>query len=148
MMYEVNLHIETDAKAPKVKKGHYVCVLEYITATGKSCTLNVMGSERDTSRQRLELVALLAAVRRMTKPSKIRVFTQYSGLLAPVKNGWLKQWQENGFQTVKGEPVKNADLWKELSELLEKHMIHEEHQEHEYRQWMLSELAKMKEAEG
>ncbi len=141
-MYDINLYIETTNKGPHVKDGHYIYVLEYVTSSGKTCTLSGRGHVEKASGKRMELTAILTAIQRINKPCEIRVFTKCEGILAPVRNGWLNTWKNNGFLTAKKEPVKNADLWQQLGELLERHLIHEEQSEHEYKQWMLAELKK------
>jgi len=36
---------------------------------------------------------------------------------------WLKGWQRNGWMTASRQPVKNADLWRELIAAAEPHRI-------------------------
>ncbi|MCA9915134.1 MAG: ribonuclease HI, partial [Anaerolineae bacterium] len=43
-----------------------------------------------------------------------------------VRNGitqWIHNWKRNGWKTSKKEPVKNADLWRELDALVTKHQV-------------------------
>lgn len=41
-------------------------------------------------------------------------------VLDPMEKGWLKKWEENGWERPDGSPYKNVDLWKEFSALLAK----------------------------
>lgn len=144
-MFDVNLYIATSNRGIQAKDGHYIYILEYMTSKEVPCTLSGRGYIEKASQKRMILTAILEAVRRINKACDIRVFTECEGILAPLKNGWLETWKENGFLTAKKEPVKDADLWEQLSILLEKHLIHEENAEHTYRNWMESELRKEQE---
>lgn len=143
MMYEINLYVATSIKGPRVRDGNYIYVMEYITKDGKTCTVSGTGHEENASRHRLELLAMLAALKRLRKTSAVRVITECRGILAPVKNGWLEKWKKNGWINGKQEPVHNADLWQQLTVLAEQHILSEEKQEHEYKNWMETELRKM-----
>ncbi len=65
-------------------------------------------------------MAAIEALRALQRPCIISLTTdsQY------VKKGiteWLPGWQAKGWKTANRKPVKNADLWKELSAEVEKH---------------------------
>jgi ribonuclease HI len=36
---------------------------------------------------------------------------------------WIHDWKKRGWKTADKQPVKNADLWRELDELAQKHEI-------------------------
>jgi ribonuclease HI len=36
---------------------------------------------------------------------------------------WVHNWKKNGWRTSAKQPVKNADLWRELDEIAAKHEI-------------------------
>ncbi len=81
------------------------------------------GSEKDTTNNRMELTAVLAAVKAAKKHCEIEIHTdsQY------VKNGmqtWIKNWKKNNWRTADRKPVKNQELWKELDEAAQNKKIH------------------------
>jgi ribonuclease HI len=79
------------------------------------------GFEPATTNNRMELSAVIAALRRVEglpglAPGGIAVHTdsQY------VKNGitqWIKAWKRNGWRTADKDPVKNRELWEVLDAL-------------------------------
>ncbi len=80
------------------------------------------GGEPETTNNRMELFAVIAALQALTRPAKIRITTdsQY------VKNGinqWIHNWKRNGWKTANKKPVKNMDLWRTLDELVTLHEI-------------------------
>ena len=76
----------------------------------------ISGSEKDTTNNRMELLAPINALKSMKPGVKIKIYTdsQY------VKNGiteWINTWLTNNWKTSKKENVKNKDLWIELYNL-------------------------------
>jgi ribonuclease HI len=79
-------------------------------------------SERDTTNNRMELVAAIKALEDLQTSSKIKIYTDS----IYVKNGiteWIYGWIKNSWYNSKKEPVKNSDLWQKLLQLTEKHDI-------------------------
>ena len=82
----------------------------------------IFGGEAETTNNRMELTAVIEALRMLKNPSKIRLFidSQY------VKNGinlWISNWNKTGWTTSNKKPVKNVDLWMMLDELVPRHEI-------------------------
>ena len=82
----------------------------------------LFGGESHTTNNRMELTAVIRALESLKRPSEVDLFTdsQY------VKNGiesWIHNWRRNGWKTSDKKDVKNADLWRELGELVARHDI-------------------------
>ena len=76
----------------------------------------ISGNEKNTTNNRMELLAPINALRGIKSGPKIKIYTdsQY------VKNGiteWINTWLSNDWKTSKKEDVKNKDLWIELYDL-------------------------------
>ena len=82
----------------------------------------ISGNNRDTTNNRMEMTAVIEALKKLRKPSKVVIHTdsQY------VKNGltsWLPRWKRNGWITSTKKPVKNAELWRSMEALCNKHSV-------------------------
>jgi ribonuclease HI len=80
------------------------------------------GGEAETTNNRMELAAAINALNALTRPCKIELYTDS----VYVRDGitkWLQNWQRNGWRTAAKKPVKNADLWQALSEVVKTHDI-------------------------
>ena len=82
----------------------------------------IYGGEMQTTNNRMELQAVIEALRVLKSPSKVCIYidSQY------VKNGinlWISNWKKTGWITSSKKPVKNVDLWKSLDELVAIHEI-------------------------
>jgi len=80
------------------------------------------GGESHTTNNRMELLAVIEALKALKRPVAVCVHTdsQY------VKNGitqWIHNWKRNGWRTSNKEPVKNADLWQRLDGLVAQHRV-------------------------
>ena len=40
-----------------------------------------------------------------------------------ITQGWLRNWQRNGWKTAAKKPVKNQDLWRRLDPLIKTHDV-------------------------
>ncbi len=88
--------------------GGWGAVLRYGTTEKE-----MSGGEKNTTNNRMEMMAAIQALESLKRPSKVRITTdsQY------VKNGitqWLPQWKKRGWRTADNKPVKNVDLWQRL----------------------------------
>ncbi|MGP1355308.1 ribonuclease HI [Roseicyclus sp.] len=80
------------------------------------------GGEAETTNNRMELLAAIAALEALERPSRITVVTDS----AYVKGGiteWLHGWKRNGWKTMARKPVKNEDLWRRLEEAAARHEV-------------------------
>lgn len=76
------------------------------------------GFEKDTTNNRMELKAAIESINAMPKDISLIIYTDS----AYVKNGittWVKGWKANNWISAAGKPVKNQDLWEDLSAAIE-----------------------------
>lgn len=74
------------------------------------------GAEAHTTNNRMELTAVIEALKAVKRPCPIRVTTDSNY----VKNGitqWIHQWKKQGWKTAQKKPVRNLELWQELDRL-------------------------------
>jgi ribonuclease HI len=80
------------------------------------------GGEAQTTNNRMELTAAIAALESLSRPAAITITTDS----AYVKNGvevWLAGWKRNNWRTADGKPVKNIDLWQRLDAAQARHRV-------------------------
>jgi len=80
------------------------------------------GGEVDTTNNRMELQAAIAALEALERPSAITIVTDS----VYVKDGvscWIFAWKKNGWKTAAKKPVKNVDLWQALDEAQARHDV-------------------------
>ena len=76
----------------------------------------ISGNEKNTTNNRMELMAPINALKNINSKDPIEIFTDSKY----VKNGiteWINTWVLNNRKTSKKENVKNKDLWLELHKL-------------------------------
>lgn len=79
------------------------------------------GGERNTTNNRMELTAVIEAVKRVMRLSLTDTFVIYSDsayVINSINNGWLDRWKTIGWKTTQGHDIKNRDLWEELDAAL------------------------------
>jgi len=83
---------------------------------------NISGSEKNTTNNRMELLAAIMSLKKIKTNSEVVIFTDSTY----VKNGiteWMKNWKKNGWKNSSKKPVKNKDLWEKLDKLCEVHSV-------------------------
>jgi ribonuclease HI len=93
--------------------GGYGAILQY----GKK-EKEISAGYRLTTNNRMELMAVIAALKVLTKEGlSITVFSDSQYVVKAVTEGWLKNWIATNFKGGK----KNKDLWLEYAALASKH---------------------------
>ena len=74
---------------------------------------------RKTTNNRMELLAVIEALKKLTKKElKITVFTDSRYVVDSVEKKWVFKWKKNGFKN-----KKNVDLWLDFLSLYKKNKI-------------------------
>ncbi|MDI9484723.1 MAG: ribonuclease HI [Bacillota bacterium] len=81
------------------------------------------GFSEATTNQRMELLAAIEALGSLKRPCKVKLYSDSAYLVNAFNQGWIENWQRNGWLNAKKEPVSNADLWRRLIALSETHDI-------------------------
>lgn len=94
-----------------------------VILSGDSLLSELSGYGGDSStNNRMELTGAVAALKSLQSPHRIVLYTDSQYL----KNGitdWITTWQKNNWQTAARNPVKNADLWKDLLVQVKRHSV-------------------------
>lgn len=81
------------------------------------------GGEENTTNNRMELTAVIAALEALKEPCNITLYTDSRYVMNGIEE-WIEQWKVNGWRTAnKKSAVKNIELWQRLDELRTKHEI-------------------------
>lgn len=156
-MKDVNIYIHTEYSGSfKSGTGKYHVMLEILEKDAKGNLIPytneqikgakpVMGIVKDTTRNRLDLLALREALSHMIKPSRITIYTASEYITNACSNGWAEAWESRGYRK-NGKPVKHADLWRSVMELSKEHAVTYVHAEKtSYTKVQAAALKKIKE---
>jgi ribonuclease HI len=103
----------------KTNTGGWGAILKH-----KDRVKEVYGGERNTTNQRMELIACIKALEMVkTKGRSIEVYTDSSYLFNAITRKWYLNWQRNGWRNYSRKPVENRDLWERLLSLLSLHKV-------------------------
>ncbi len=80
------------------------------------------GGEGTTTNNRMELMAAIAALEALRRPSIVTLFTDSRYVRDGISN-WIHGWRRNGWRTAAKKPVKNAELWQRLDQAQARHEI-------------------------
>lgn len=84
----------------------------------------LFGGEINTTNNRMEMLALLNALKAIKKNNqKVNVFSDSSYLMNCFRERWYDNWLKNNWKTSKKTDVENRDLWEELLLLIKIHDI-------------------------
>jgi ribonuclease HI len=97
--------------------GGWGAVLQYGTTEKE-----LFGGESATTNNRMELMAAIQALEALTRPTSVTLYTDSKYVHDGITK-WIKGWERNGWRTSAKQPVKNADLWRQLTEALNGHDI-------------------------
>ncbi|MDP2752155.1 MAG: ribonuclease HI [Rhodocyclaceae bacterium] len=76
----------------------------------------IYGGEPLTTNNRMELTAVIEALRALKYPATVRVYTDSQYVQKGISE-WIQGWKRRGWKTASKTAVKNEDLWRVLDEL-------------------------------
>ena len=82
----------------------------------------ISGSVKNTTNNKMELMAPIKALQEIKKQQLIEIYTDSQYVKLGITD-WIHKWIKNDWQTSKKEPVKNKELWIELYELTKSYEI-------------------------
>jgi ribonuclease HI len=94
---------------------------------GWAATLNrkdgytiISGYEKETTNNRMELRAIVEAIRRLVKEGYryIIINSDSAYVVNAINKNWICNWWHDGWKTKQGEDVANLDLWQQIFEMM------------------------------
>ncbi|MEK8033346.1 ribonuclease HI [Ideonella sp. DXS29W] len=82
----------------------------------------MFGGEKLTTNNRMEMTAVIESLGSLKRRCRVAIYTDSEY----VKNGittWIHNWKRRGWRTADNKPVKNAELWQKLDELVQQHQV-------------------------
>jgi ribonuclease HI len=80
------------------------------------------GGARDTTNNRMELMAVIEGLKSLNQACRVRVHTDSQYVQKGISE-WLPNWIRRGWKTASGGAVKNQDLWRALAEQAARHQV-------------------------
>jgi ribonuclease HI len=78
---------------------------------------DLCGGEAQTTNNRMELTAVIEALKALKKPSRLLIYMDSEYVRKGITE-WLPGWKARGWKTAAKQPVKNVDLWQALDALV------------------------------
>ncbi|GAB4087916.1 ribonuclease H family protein [Hydrogenophaga soli] len=75
------------------------------------------GGESATTNNRMELMAVIQALQALKRPCQVKLHLDSEYVRKGITE-WIHGWKAKGWVTAAKQPVKNADLWRELDALV------------------------------
>jgi len=82
----------------------------------------ISGGARDTTNNRMEMMAALEAIRAMKRSMPLHIYTDSTYVRDGITK-WIHAWKAKNWKTAAKKPVKNKDLWQALEEALAGHDV-------------------------
>ncbi len=82
----------------------------------------ISGYEIETTNNRMEMMAVIEALKQLKRPCKVRVTTD-SEYVVKGMTEWLPEWIKRNWVTAQKKPVLNKSLWEKLLKLSQQHKI-------------------------
>lgn len=120
-MQRVNIYTKATVKGPRKRDGFFAYILEYQTAAG-AATCGEFKHVEDITENRIELSALVEALKRLNRSCDLEIYTDSEHLSSGIEEGWLERWKAAGWTNAKGKEIANRDLWQKVDALLRGHL--------------------------
>lgn len=83
----------------------------------------ISGGERATTNNRMEIMAVLEGLRVLKERCRVTIYSDSRYVIDAFEKRWIQGWRRNGWTTKSKQPVKNRELWEQLSVAVEAHEV-------------------------
>ena len=80
------------------------------------------GGAADTTNNRMELMAVIAAMQVLQRPCHVTIYTDPVYVMKGMTE-WEPEWKKRNWRTAGRQAVKNVDLWQLLEQVLDAHTV-------------------------
>lgn len=116
---KIQVEIYTDGSFdPKTKRGGWANLV-----SGDKEPFMMFDSVEDTTINRMELLSVIEGLNELSAPCEVKLTSDSRYVVDMIKQEWISKWERDGWKLSSGQPVKNLDLVKRLSEQLKKHDV-------------------------
>ena len=98
--------------------GGWGAILEY-----KGVEKELSGGEANTTNNRMELTAVIAALSLLKEPCAVDLYSDSKYVIDALEKGWAWGWKKKGWIKSDKKPALNPDLWEELLRLTQVHKL-------------------------
>ncbi|OUR73841.1 ribonuclease HI [Methylophaga sp. 41_12_T18] len=88
----------------------------------KDTEKELSGGDKDTTNNRMEMMAVIVALEALTRPCKVTITTDSQYVLKGMTE-WLAGWKKKNWMTASRKPVKNVDLWQRMDTAAQIHSL-------------------------
>ena len=88
----------------------------------KGIEKELSGGERDSTNNRMEMMAVIVALESLTRPCSVKITTDSQYVMKGMME-WLPGWKKRNWKTAGRKPVKNVDLWKRMEQAAQTHEL-------------------------
>ncbi len=88
----------------------------------KGSEKELSGGEKESTNNRMEMMAVIAALEAIKRPCHVTVTTDSQYVMKGMLE-WLPSWKKRGWKTASKQPVKNVDLWQRLEQAALPHKL-------------------------
>jgi ribonuclease HI len=82
----------------------------------------IVGTEPNASNARLELLGCIAGLEALKRPLQVELRVANPNICRGVRENWPQRWRRKGYFSVGFSPIRHADLWEKMGELM---LVHE-----------------------
>jgi ribonuclease HI len=82
----------------------------------------LFGGERDTTNNRMEMMAIIQGLEALKRPVAVDIFTDSKYVIDGMTK-YMPTWKKNSWRTADKKPVKNIDLWERMLAAMKPHQL-------------------------
>lgn len=141
----VEIYIGTSLRGSAKGTGKVLYMLRSKRKNGEDHEKKAITERDDATESHLVLYGLRDALRRTNFACEVVVYTECAYVAAAINNKWYCAWQENNWQNGRKKPVKDADLWRDILEVLEDtgHEMSAKPGKNEFSAWMQGNIPRI-----